>query len=174
MGSSSFDAGPYAQGPVEIIPGLYIGSEENARDWKHLTETCHIGRVVNVAKELVSGAGLGSVGEVLEVERVVGGTSTTVGPVGSKGNAYLNVGGPPVLKSAISTPNLREVGGDGSDKPVVVEKTYSLPNGKKLEYLHLPWSHGQADLVQGQEAGFSKAGEFINAGMSQGESVLVQ
>jgi tyrosine-protein phosphatase len=154
---------------VEVIPGLYIGSEENARDWEHLTEKCNVGRVVNVAKELVSGAGLDSVEEVSEVEK------ESVPLVGKGGL----LGAGPMLRPAISTPNLREPGrggrgGTGAKPAVAVEKTYSLPNGKQLEYLHLPWSHGQADLVPGRASGFVKAGEFVAEGMSKRESVLVQ
>jgi tyrosine-protein phosphatase len=44
---------PYANGPVQIIPGIWIGSEENARDWKGLLEH-GIKAILNVAKEVSS------------------------------------------------------------------------------------------------------------------------
>ncbi|KAJ2928780.1 hypothetical protein H1R20_g8316, partial [Candolleomyces eurysporus] len=44
---------PYADGPVQIIPGIWIGSEENARDWKGLMER-GIKAILNVAKEVSS------------------------------------------------------------------------------------------------------------------------
>lgn len=44
---------PYAAGPVEIIPGIWLGSEDNARDWKSLIER-GIKSVLNVAKEVAS------------------------------------------------------------------------------------------------------------------------
>lgn len=44
---------PYADGPVEVIPGIWIGSEENARDWKGLLER-RIRAILNVAKEVSS------------------------------------------------------------------------------------------------------------------------
>lgn len=44
---------PYADGPVQIIPGIWLGSEENARDWNGLIER-GIKSVLNVAKEVAS------------------------------------------------------------------------------------------------------------------------
>ncbi|KAF6766378.1 hypothetical protein DFP72DRAFT_1039030 [Ephemerocybe angulata] len=44
---------PYADGPVQVIPGIWIGSEENARDWKGLIER-GIKAILNVAKEVSS------------------------------------------------------------------------------------------------------------------------
>ena len=44
---------PYIDGPVQIIPGIWIGSEDNARDWKGLVER-GIRSVLNVAKEVTS------------------------------------------------------------------------------------------------------------------------
>lgn len=44
---------PYADGPVEIIPGIWLGSEDNARDWKTLVQR-GIRSILNVAKEVTS------------------------------------------------------------------------------------------------------------------------
>jgi len=44
---------PYADGPVQVIPGIWIGSEDNARDWKCLMER-GIRSILNVAKEVSS------------------------------------------------------------------------------------------------------------------------
>lgn len=44
---------PYADGPTQIIPGIWLGSEDNARDWKGLIER-GIKCVLNVAKEVAS------------------------------------------------------------------------------------------------------------------------
>ncbi|KAF8584995.1 hypothetical protein K439DRAFT_1099901 [Ramaria rubella] len=44
---------PYLDGPIQIIPGIWIGSEDNARDWKCLIER-GIKSILNVAKEVVS------------------------------------------------------------------------------------------------------------------------
>ncbi|KAJ2914238.1 hypothetical protein MD484_g6172, partial [Candolleomyces efflorescens] len=44
---------PYADGPVQIIPGIWIGSEENARNWQGLMER-GIKAILNVAKEIAS------------------------------------------------------------------------------------------------------------------------
>lgn len=42
---------PYLDGPLQIIPGVWLGSEDNARDWKGLIER-GIRSVLNVAKEV--------------------------------------------------------------------------------------------------------------------------
>ncbi|KAF8203097.1 hypothetical protein BJ912DRAFT_942869 [Pholiota molesta] len=47
------DAVPYADGPIQVIPGIWIGSEDNARDWKGLVER-GIRSILNVAKEVAS------------------------------------------------------------------------------------------------------------------------
>lgn len=44
---------PYVDGPVQIIPGIWIGSEDNACDWKGLVER-GIRSILNVAKEVTS------------------------------------------------------------------------------------------------------------------------
>ncbi|KDQ63814.1 hypothetical protein JAAARDRAFT_119951 [Jaapia argillacea MUCL 33604] len=44
---------PYADGPVEILPRIWLGSEDNARDWKGLIER-GIRSILNVAKEVCS------------------------------------------------------------------------------------------------------------------------
>jgi len=44
---------PYSDGPIQVIPGIWIGSEDNARDWKGLLER-GIRSILNVAKEVAS------------------------------------------------------------------------------------------------------------------------
>ncbi|KAJ6574820.1 hypothetical protein B0H19DRAFT_934330 [Mycena capillaripes] len=44
---------PYADGPIQIIPGIWLGSEDNVKDWTGLLER-GIKSVLNVAKEVVS------------------------------------------------------------------------------------------------------------------------
>ena len=44
---------PYVDGPVQVIPGIWIGSEDNANDWKGLVER-GIRSILNVAKEVTS------------------------------------------------------------------------------------------------------------------------
>jgi tyrosine-protein phosphatase len=44
---------PYLDGPIQVIPGVWLGSEDNARDWKALIER-GIKSVLNVAQEVVS------------------------------------------------------------------------------------------------------------------------
>jgi tyrosine-protein phosphatase len=44
---------PYIDGPIQILPGIWLGSEDNARDWVGLMER-GIKSILNVAKEVVS------------------------------------------------------------------------------------------------------------------------
>lgn len=44
---------PYADGPIQILPSIWLGSEENARDWAGLMER-GIKSILNVAKEVAS------------------------------------------------------------------------------------------------------------------------
>ncbi|KAH9025063.1 hypothetical protein EDB84DRAFT_1505563 [Lactarius hengduanensis] len=44
---------PYPDGPIEILPKIWLGAEDNARDWRGLV-TRGIGSVLNVAKEVFS------------------------------------------------------------------------------------------------------------------------
>ncbi|KAM5535401.1 hypothetical protein V8D89_010923 [Ganoderma adspersum] len=42
---------PYADGPIQILPGIWLGSEDNVRDWRGLMER-RIKSILNVAKEV--------------------------------------------------------------------------------------------------------------------------
>lgn len=44
---------PYADGPVQVLPRIWLGSEDNARDW-HALRDRGISAVLNVAKEVPS------------------------------------------------------------------------------------------------------------------------
>ncbi|KIY45394.1 phosphatases II, partial [Fistulina hepatica ATCC 64428] len=44
---------PYQDGPIEFLPGMWLGSEDNAKDWKGLAVR-GIRSILNVAKELSS------------------------------------------------------------------------------------------------------------------------
>ena len=46
-------AAAYLDGPIEIMPGVWLGSEDNARDWKGLVQR-GIKAILNVAKEVAS------------------------------------------------------------------------------------------------------------------------
>ena len=119
------EGNPYENGPVEIIPGVWLGAEENAQDWANLTDN-NIGAILNVAKE-------------------------------------------------VSLPFDREApqrisGGDGEPqtKHFVQDDATGRP---ALTYLHLPWSHGQSDLVK---HGFVDGMAFIDKYLAQNIGVLIQ
>jgi tyrosine-protein phosphatase len=42
---------PYSDGPIEILPKIWLGAEDNSRDWRGLV-TRKIGSILNVAKEV--------------------------------------------------------------------------------------------------------------------------
>ena len=42
---------PYADGPIQILPGIWLGSEDNVRDWRGLMER-RIKSILNVAQEV--------------------------------------------------------------------------------------------------------------------------
>lgn len=44
---------PYADGPVQILPGVWLGNEDNASNWKCLSDR-GIRAVLNVAREVIS------------------------------------------------------------------------------------------------------------------------
>ena len=44
---------PYADGPVEILPGIWLGNEDNALDWRGLNKR-GIRAILNVAREVTS------------------------------------------------------------------------------------------------------------------------
>ncbi len=44
---------PYSDGPIEVLPNIWLGAEDNARDWPGLV-TRKIGSILNVAKEVSS------------------------------------------------------------------------------------------------------------------------
>lgn len=46
-------AAAYLDGPIEIMPGVWLGSEDNARDWKCLVQR-DIKAILNVAKEVAT------------------------------------------------------------------------------------------------------------------------
>ncbi|KAF5377527.1 hypothetical protein D9615_005243 [Tricholomella constricta] len=58
------DAVPYLDGPTQIIPGVWLGSEDNARDWKGLIER-GIKSVLNVAKEVAAPLDAGHISQPL-------------------------------------------------------------------------------------------------------------
>lgn len=176
--SSQHDSRPYVDGPVEVLPNLWIGCDENARDWQNLSQRLGVRRVLNVAKELVGVLD----DEVPAPEEQQ--PKPALPPPAPPSSSSLRPGWPSperALRNTVSTPDLRDapppVAGGTINGIPVTEKRYHLPNGKTLDYLHLPWSHGQADLVSGGEdgqAGFVRAGEWAKAGMDSNHGVLVQ
>lgn len=148
---------PYRHGPVQVLPGIWLGCEENAKDWESL-KRCGIGSVLNVAKEIVDLYGSESAADEDQ--------SVALAP-------------PSRVRPSISTPNL-QLGKLRTDIrsrsfPLGPEATL-LPadtsTGRpELHYLHLSWSHGQADLV---ENGFSQAMQFCDEAIKRGKGVLVQ
>jgi hypothetical protein len=123
------DGDAYADGPVEILSGVWLGAEDNANNWSILAERS-IGAVLNVAKE--------------------------------------------VVLSFEEEPNLPKIWQDDGGDDLSRGKLYPAneQTGRpKLVYLHLPWSHGQSDLVN---TGFIQAMAFIDRCRASKLGVLIQ
>jgi tyrosine-protein phosphatase len=58
---------PYSDGPIEILPNIWLGAEDNARDWRGLV-TRRIGSILNVAKEVNSPLDLANPADVPRIQ----------------------------------------------------------------------------------------------------------
>ncbi|KAG8842688.1 hypothetical protein FRB96_004827 [Tulasnella sp. 330] len=155
---------PYRNGPIQVLPGIWLGCEDNARDWEGLRR-CGIGSVLNVAKEITNLFEDGTAAS--------SGTSTdqnqTLAPSSLR------------IRSSTSAPNLSKAPPRltfGSRLTPVKPTANLLPadalTGRpELYYLHLPWSHGQSDLVGNGPSGFAQAMQFCDEAVQRGKGVLV-
>lgn len=129
---------PYVNGPIQILPGIWLGSEDNARDWPGLLER-RIKAILNVAKEVTSPF-----------------DSSAAQP----------------LRPFASTPNLSSNASKATQSTTSTYYPAHISSGRPgMHYLKLPWSHGQADLVQ---EGFPTAMTFVDAALNRHEGVLIQ
>ncbi|KAI0257512.1 hypothetical protein BJV78DRAFT_1278022 [Lactifluus subvellereus] len=60
---------PYPDGPIEILPNIWLGAEDNVRDWRGLV-TRRIGSILNVAKEVISPFDLANPAEVPRTQSI--------------------------------------------------------------------------------------------------------
>jgi tyrosine-protein phosphatase MSG5 len=63
----SSPSAPYTDGPIEILPNVWLGAEDNVRDWRGLV-TRRIGSILNVAKEVISPLDLAIPAEVPRIQ----------------------------------------------------------------------------------------------------------
>lgn len=157
---------PYRNGPIQVLPGIWLGCEDNARDWEGLRR-CGIGSVLNVAKEITNlfenGTGDASSGNDTEQNQKLAPSSLRI-------------------RSSISTPNLSKppprLTFDSRLMPAKPAANLlpadALTGRPELYYLHLPWSHGQSDLVGNGSSGFAQAMQFCDEAVQRGKGVLVQ
>jgi len=111
-------AAAYLDGPIEIMPGIWLGSEDNARDWKGLAQR-GIKAILNVAKEVASPF-----------------DSNPNSNSASVRNAHAH---------NASTPNLSTT---FSRYTSTYQPAHLPSGRPSMYYLKLAWSHGQADLVR--------------------------
>ncbi|KAG9127364.1 hypothetical protein FRC07_014528 [Ceratobasidium sp. 392] len=153
---------PYADGPIQILPGIWLGQEENARNWPQL-HARGIRWVLNVAKE-VAPPYLDEKNDVAD-------------PPKSAVDERLRI------RPSASTPNLaqpqsaflsrRKPGPEEqAQRPSEPRGVPFVPptGGPALLYIHLPWSHGQSDLVK---SGFPTAMSFVDLAQRKGQGVLI-
>lgn len=125
---------PYADGPIEILPGIWLGSEDSARDWRGLIKR-GIKSILNVAKEVAC-------------------------PIDASTSRS--------LRASVSTSDLSVEPQDS--KPIYFPA--HIPSGRPgLDYLKLPWSHGQPDLVN---VGLPAAFDFVDKSVARGDGILIQ
>ena len=109
---------PYQDGPIQILPGIWLGSEDNARDWKGLVER-GIKSILNVAKEVVSPFDSAA--------------AQPLRPFASTPNLYQKAFG------------LRR---DQRNSDSTFYPAHLASGRPSMHYLKLEWSHGETDLVQ--------------------------
>ncbi|CUA77496.1 hypothetical protein RSOLAG22IIIB_02511 [Rhizoctonia solani] len=160
---------PYANGPIEILPGIWLGQEENARNWADLASR-GIRWVLNVAKEVAP--------------PYVEDAATPVGrPVDPREPPKTAVDDRLRIRPSASNPNLaqpqsaflsrRRPGPPPAqtEQPEPRAVPFVPPTGgPSLLYIHLPWSHGQSDLVK---SGFPSAMSFVDHAQRKGQGVLI-
>ena len=125
---------PYSDGPIEILPGIWLGSQDSARDWRGLVKR-GIKSILNVAKEVAC-------------------------PIDASTSRP--------LRSSVSTSDLSVEPQDS--KPIYFPA--HIPSGRPgFNYLKLPWSHGQPDLVS---VGLPAAFDFVDKSVTRGDGILIQ
>ncbi|GAB1519311.1 tyrosine/serine/threonine protein phosphatase [Rhizoctonia solani] len=156
---------PYANGPIEILPGIWLGQEENARNWPDLASR-GIRWVLNVAKEVAPPY-----------------MDDVPAPVDPREPPKTAVDDRLRIRPSASTPNLAQPQSAFLSRrrpgppPVQAEQPQprAVPfvpptGGPTLLYIHLPWSHGQSDLVK---YGFPSAMSFVDHAQRKGQGVLI-
>ncbi|CAE6453972.1 unnamed protein product [Rhizoctonia solani] len=160
---------PYANGPIEILPGIWLGQEENARNWADLASR-GIRWVLNVAKEVTP--------------PYVDDDQTPVGrPVDPREPPKTAVDDRLRIRPSASNPNLAQPQSAFLSRrrpgPPPAQEEQPQPRavpfvpptgGPALLYIHLPWSHGQSDLVR---SGFPTAMSFVDHARRKGQGVLI-
>ncbi|CAE7071427.1 unnamed protein product [Rhizoctonia solani] len=160
---------PYANGPIEILPGIWLGQEENARNWPDLTSR-GIRWVLNVAKEVTppyvddAATPVGRPADLREPPKTAVDDRLRIRPSASNPNlaqpqsAFLSRRRPGPPPAQAEQPQPRAV-------------PFAPPTGgPALLYVHLPWSHGQSDLVK---TGFPTAMSFVDHAQRKGQGVLI-
>ncbi|EUC53815.1 dual specificity phosphatase, catalytic domain protein [Rhizoctonia solani AG-3 Rhs1AP] len=156
---------PYANGPIEILPGIWLGQEENARNWSDLASR-GIRWVLNVAKEVAPPYMDDAPTPVdpREPPKTAVDERLRIRPSASNPNlaqpqsAFLSRRRPGPPPAQTEQPQPRAV-------------PFVPPTGDSpLLYIHLPWSHGQSDLVR---SGFPTAMSFVDHAQRKGQGVLI-
>lgn len=164
---------PYADGPIEILPGIWLGQEENARTWPQL-HARGIRWVLNVAKEVAP--------PYMDTELHQPASRPLADPRNPPKTA---VDERLRIRPSASTPNLaqpqsaflsRRRPGPAPEDQSEVPQPRAVPftpptGGPALLYVHLPWSHGQSDLVK---SGFPAAMSFVDHARRKDQGVLIQ
>ena len=140
----TFNSMPYKRGPVEILPGLYLGSERNAKD-KNCLSQLNITAILNVGEECKNFY-------TTEMSETPSSSKSTLSPVYNP----LNI----ISGSDVSI----DFGSHFSQATVGIPHSADTSTGSQssfpfaVKYKHLPWSHNQQDI----QTHFDDAFAFID------------
>ncbi|KAG8744684.1 hypothetical protein FRC10_009598 [Ceratobasidium sp. 414] len=161
---------PYADGPIQILPGVWLGQEENARNWPEL-HARGIRWVLNVAKEVAPPYMDGK--DDIAPRPVADPRSPPKSAVDERLRIRPSASTPNLAQPQTAFLSRRKPGPE--KQPQQPSQPRAVPfvpptGGPALLYVHLPWSHGQSDLVK---SGFPAAMSFVDHAQRKGQGVLI-
>lgn len=190
LGFDEIDSFPYENGPREVLPHIFLGSELNANDPAQLAQF-RIGYVLNVAKDVAcpwSARKRPRHSIILEDDEEATERGSPIDPVLASPASDMAVDPTPtvrgpqlavpmrpsLMRATLSTPNLHSSfrsTPEPSMQPLRAHFVADPALGRPaLEYLHLPWGHDEDRLATRQ---FPTAFAFMDEAAAKGVNVLV-
>ncbi|KAL0957090.1 hypothetical protein HGRIS_003185 [Hohenbuehelia grisea] len=130
-------------GPVQIIPGIWLGTHTSARDWSNLARL-HVHSILNVAREAAFPHDVSCVApKAAQIKDPVQALADHAGRHGAEG----------ITRAFYPA-----------------DDTVGRPG---MSYLKLPWAEKQGDLARDHTEGFPAAMPFIEDALRRDEGVLI-